>query len=160
MKNKIYRESNSSANIDSHHERGKDQMSVQDIVMVARQIKSQLRKRFPSIPFSVRSSRTTFPHRITIEWFNYPAVEHVQELIESFAKSQGSEETNLNVGNHQIVYKHKWSEDWEREIDRLIPEHIHPGDPLYPDYFQRMAKIVNIRRIHREKKKLTADTVN
>ena len=108
---------------------------------VAKEIRKELKQRFPGTKFSVRTSRSG---SITISWVDFPTQEAVEAVTGKYEEIRRDEVTGeiLGGGNLFVSPSNEWTEGLRAEIESEMPEGIQRGDFEYWPAFHQAAERV------------------
>ena len=102
----------------------------------AKKIRVALKKVFPGVKFTVRSSRTSFSSSVRVSWVDGPMQDAVQSLTDSFQSFKSPEQ--IEAGEHKgyyhegkrymgasYVFANRTVSEDRREIIDAAAEHMH-----------------------------------
>lgn len=117
-----------------------------DVVEIAKQIRTVLKKEFPATKFSVRSERYSMGSSINVSWDGLPSAATVSAITDSFARIRKCEVTGeiLNGGNTFVFAKVSETDEvraaiMERMELALIERSKQEFTPLYHQEYSRIA---------------------
>ncbi|MFD1428477.1 LPD29 domain-containing protein [Kroppenstedtia sanguinis] len=118
---------------------------MKPVTEVAKEIRKELKQRFPGVKFSVRSSRSG---SITVSWSDFPTQERVEAVTGKYEEISRCEVTGeiLSGGNLFVSASNEWTEGVRAEIESEMPEGIQRGDFEYWPAFHQVAE-----RIYQER---------
>lgn len=100
----------------------------------AREIRKELKIKFPGVKFSVRTKKYSGGSSISVSWIDFPTVAAVEEITNKYESIRYDEYTGetLGGGNTYIHTYNTWSEEMETEIkENLIKKY---GIEFYNEY--------------------------
>lgn len=100
----------------------------------AREIRKELKIKFPGVKFSVRTKKYSGGSSISVSWTDFPTVAAVEEITNKYKSVSRCEYTGeiLSGGNTYIHTYNTWSEEMETEIkENLIKKY---GIEFYNEY--------------------------
>lgn len=110
-------------------------MAKTKVAMVAKQIRAELKEKFPTVKFSVRSSNYSMGCSINVKWTDLPTVEAVEEVTNKFRDVSRCEFTGeiLSGGNMYVFTKQSLSP----ELVNAIESQMEGSDKDF--FYQRSA---------------------
>ena len=100
----------------------------------AREIRKELKIKFPGVKFSVRTKKYSGGSSISVSWTDFPTVEAVEEITNKYESISRCEYTGeiLSGGNTYIHTYNTWSAEMETDIkENLIKKY---GTEFYNEY--------------------------
>ena len=97
-----------------------------NVVERAREIRKELKVKFPGVKFSVRSSKYSGGSSIDVSWTDFPTVEAVEEVTNKYKSVRYDDYTGeiLCGGNTFIFANNSWSDEMEESIkENLISKY-------------------------------------
>ena len=102
----------------------------------AREIRKELKIKFPGVKFSVRTKKYSGGSSISVSWTDFPTVEAVEEITNKYESIRYDEYTGeiLSGGNTYIHTYNTWSQEMETEIkENLIKKY---GIEFYNEHIE------------------------
>lgn len=90
-----------------------------DVVQIAKQIRKELKEKFPFAKFSVRSSRYSGGSSVHVSWNDFPTQEAVEKITNKYKQVRYDEYTGeiLSGGNLFVITQNKWSDELRNKIE-------------------------------------------
>lgn len=120
--------------------KGKLQMAkrkMSKVAMIAKEIRKELKEKFPATKFSVRSSNYSGGGSVTVRWTDFPtvdAVKKVTEKHESYRRDYATGEI-LMGGNYFVFEKQEISDDLKKKVEERMPEGSEDENPMTINYW-------------------------
>ncbi|AJA41504.1 hypothetical protein AXJ14_gp185 [Geobacillus virus E3] len=94
-------------------------LKMADVVQVAKQIRKELKEKFPFVKFSVRSSRYSGGSSVHVSWTDFPTQETVEKIVNKYKQVRYDEYTGeiLSGGNLFVIAQNKWSDELRNKIE-------------------------------------------
>lgn len=102
----------------------------------AREIRKELKIKFPGVKFSVRTKKYSGGSSISVSWIDFPTVAAVEEITNKYESIRYDEYTGeiLSGGNTYIHTYNTWSQEMETEIkENLIKKY---GIEFYNEHIE------------------------
>lgn len=95
--------------------------------MIAREIRKELKEKFPNTKFSVRSKSYSGGGSVTVKWTDFPTVDSVKEVTEKHESYQRDYATGeiLLGANYFVFHEQKLSDELKEQAIKKLPSDIH-----------------------------------
>lgn len=112
------------------------------VAEVAKKIREELKKAFPGVKFSVRSSSYTGGSSISVKWANFPTVKAVEEVARKYKEVSYDEYSGeiLSGGNRFVFCSNEWDAETTAQIETRMPQNITKNDYSYYHWFNNAAE--------------------
>lgn len=107
----------------------------------AKEIRAELKKAFPGVKFSVRTSNYSMGSSISVKWTDFPTRKAVEAITDKYKTVRYDEATGdiLSGGNHFVFCSNEWTEETRQEIEKNMGE-FDRYDTSYYYWFNRTAE--------------------
>lgn len=107
--------------------------------MMAKEIRKELKKKFPATKFSVRSSSYSGGGSVDVRWTDFPTVEAVRKVTQKYSQVHRCEASGeiLLGANYFVFEKQNVSDELRKKAEERMPDDIEDNPLSYGHWFNQ-----------------------